>query len=69
MITPVDGEPYLFDEGQHPEAGLTFYPADEQHQRRVGWNRINSQTHTEVVRCGAVPPSLWGIDGRTVLHR
>ncbi|MEV0535557.1 hypothetical protein [Kitasatospora sp. NPDC050463] len=69
VVTPFGGEPYLFEEGQHPEAGLTFYPIDEQHQRRVGWNRTNPQTHSEVVTCGAVSASLWVIDGGTILRR
>lgn len=69
VVTPFGGEPYLFEEGRHPEAGLTFYPADEQHQRRVGWNRTNPQTHSEVVKCGAIPAGFWVIDGGTVLRR
>lgn len=68
VVTPLGGEPYLFDEGRHPEAGLTFYPADEQHRRRVGWARTDPGTHHEVVKCGAVPASLWVIDGATVLR-
>ncbi|MFI9360433.1 hypothetical protein ACIG5E_05160 [Kitasatospora sp. NPDC053057] len=69
VVTPLGGEPYLFEEGRHPEAGLTFYPADEQHQRRVGWNRTNPEMHTEVVKCGAVPAGFWVIDGGTFLRR
>ncbi|MFF8768678.1 hypothetical protein [Kitasatospora sp. NPDC015120] len=69
VVTPFGGEPYLFEEGRHPEAGLTFYPTDEQHQRRVGWNRTNPRTHSEVVKCGAVPAGLWVIDGGTFLRR
>ncbi|MEU3570580.1 hypothetical protein AB0E96_19480 [Kitasatospora sp. NPDC036755] len=69
VVTPLGGEPYLFEEGQHPEAGLTFYPTDEQRQRRVGWNRTNPQMHSEVVKCGAVPASFWVIDGGTFLRR
>ncbi|MEV6973797.1 hypothetical protein [Kitasatospora sp. NPDC093806] len=69
VITPFGGEPYLFAEGRHPEAGLTFYPTDEQHQRRVGWAWTNSDTHSEVVKCGAVPAGFWVIDGGTFLRR
>ncbi|MFI0811978.1 hypothetical protein [Streptomyces echinatus] len=69
VVTPVGGEPYLFEEGRHPEAGLTFYPADEQHQRRAGWNRTSPRTASDVVRCGAVPAGLWVIDGGTFLRR
>ncbi|MGW2375560.1 MULTISPECIES: hypothetical protein [Kitasatospora] len=69
VVTPLGGEPYLYQEGQHPEAGLTFYPTDEQHQRRVGWNHTNPQMHTEVVKCGPVPAGLWVIAGGTFLRR
>ncbi|WP_329485769.1 hypothetical protein OG618_04065 [Kitasatospora sp. NBC_01246] len=69
VVTPYGGEPYLFEEGLHPEAGLTFYPTDEQHQRRVGWQRTGAPGGSEVVRCGAVSPSLWIIDGGTFLRR
>ncbi|MET9178144.1 hypothetical protein ABZX88_07915 [Kitasatospora aureofaciens] len=69
VITPLGGEPYLFEEGLHPEAGLTFYPTDEQHQRRAGWSRTDPDLHTEVVKCGAVPASLWVLDGGTFLRR
>ncbi|MFI8454518.1 hypothetical protein [Kitasatospora sp. NPDC085464] len=69
VITPLGGEPYLFDEGRHPEAGLTFYPTDEQHQRRVGWGRTDPATHSEVTRCGAVPAGFWILDGGTFLRR
>ncbi|MCZ0983277.1 hypothetical protein O1L60_41270 [Streptomyces diastatochromogenes] len=69
VVTPLGGKPYLFEEGQHPEAGLTFYPTDQQHQRRVGWARTNPQTHSEVVKCGTVPANFWVIDGGISLHR
>ncbi|MFJ9772549.1 hypothetical protein ACIRVF_15085 [Kitasatospora sp. NPDC101157] len=69
VLTPLGGKPRLYDEGHHPEAGLTFYPTDEQHQRRVGWSRTDPVLHSEVVTCGAVPASLWVIDGGTVLRR
>ncbi|MFF4102806.1 hypothetical protein [Streptomyces sp. NPDC001903] len=69
VVTPFGGDPYLFEEGRHPEAGLTFHPPDEQNQRRVGWNWANPEAHSEVVKCGAVPASLWVIDGGTVLRR
>ncbi|MFF2662841.1 hypothetical protein ACFVUH_36485 [Kitasatospora sp. NPDC058032] len=69
VITPLGGEPYLFEEGRHPEAGLTFYPTDEQGERRVGWMRTSPTMHSEVVKCGAVPASFWVIDGGTFLRR
>ncbi|WP_030247440.1 hypothetical protein [Streptomyces sp. NRRL S-350] len=69
VATPVGGEPYVLGPGEHPEAGLTFYATDEQHQRRVGWDRTDPQRHSEVFRCGALPASLWVVDGGTVLHR
>ncbi|MFD5466902.1 hypothetical protein ACFWIQ_29350 [Kitasatospora sp. NPDC127059] len=69
VLTPLGGEPQPFQPGQHPEAGLTFYPADGQGERRVGWERTDPSMHTEVTECGAVPAGLWVIDGGTVLHR
>ncbi|MFH8381223.1 hypothetical protein ACH4E7_09785 [Kitasatospora sp. NPDC018058] len=69
VVTPLGGEPRPFDPGRHPEAGVTFYPADAQGERRVGWERTNPEMHTEVVKCGAVPAGLWVIDGGTVLRR
>lgn len=69
VLTPLGGEPQPFQPGQHPEAGLTFYPADGQGERRVGWERTDPAMHTEVTRCGTVPAGLWVIGGGTVLHR
>ncbi|MFF2353359.1 hypothetical protein ACFVVL_26650 [Kitasatospora sp. NPDC058115] len=69
VITPLVGEPYLFEEGRHPEAGLTFYPTDEQGERRVGFNRTDPQMHSEVAKCSAVPAGFWVIDGGTFLRR
>ncbi|MFJ7249154.1 hypothetical protein ACIQWA_31630 [Kitasatospora sp. NPDC098652] len=69
VLTPLGGEPRPFQPGQHPEAGLTFYPADGQGERRVGWQRTDPAMHTEVTKCGAVPADFWVIGGGTVLHR
>jgi hypothetical protein len=69
VVTPLGGEPSLFNPGQHPEAGLTFYPTDEQHQRRVGWMWTDPQINHEVVKCGAIPANAWVIDGGTSLSR
>ncbi|GAA1989350.1 hypothetical protein [Kitasatospora viridis] len=68
VVTPPGGQPYLFEPGRHPEAGLTFYPADDQHQRRVGFAVTNAEVHSEVVKCGAVPAGFWIIEGGAVLR-
>ncbi|MBO1419220.1 hypothetical protein, partial [Streptomyces sp. FH025] len=69
VVTPLGGEPQLFDQGRHPEAGLTFYPADGQGERRVGWEWNQPGAPAKVTECGAVPAGFWVIGGGAVLRR
>ncbi|MFG3226571.1 hypothetical protein ACGF07_17530 [Kitasatospora sp. NPDC048194] len=70
---PDDGGPATTGPaGWHPETGLTFYPADERGERRVGWAGADLRDPSKPARasrCTPVPASDWVIGGGTVLRR
>ncbi|MBV6697016.1 hypothetical protein [Kitasatospora aureofaciens] len=50
----------------HPETGLTFYPADESGEQRVGWAGANARDYSapaQATKCGPTAPSDWVIQG------
>ncbi|GAA1143231.1 hypothetical protein F4556_005846 [Kitasatospora gansuensis] len=56
----------------HPEAGLTFYPADEHGERRVGWSGANALDYSapaQATKCMPTAPSTWVIQGGFTLRR
>ncbi|MEU3844940.1 hypothetical protein AB0E88_33535 [Streptomyces sp. NPDC028635] len=70
--TPVDGSPTTGPAGWHPETGLTFYPADQQGERRVGWagaDLVDPTKPARATKCTPVPAGLWVTEGRTVVHK
>ncbi|MFF2568811.1 hypothetical protein [Streptomyces sp. NPDC058084] len=71
--TPVGGRPPTTGPaGWHPETGLTFYPADEHGERRVGWagaDLSDPGKPSRATMCTPVPADLWVIGGRTVVRR
>lgn len=72
-VTPVGGGPATTGPaGWHPETGLTFYPADEHGERRVGWAGADLSDPSKpgrATQCAPVPAGLWVIGGRTVVHK
>ncbi|MFG2843800.1 hypothetical protein ACGF12_11585 [Kitasatospora sp. NPDC048296] len=71
-VTPVGGRPTTTRPGWRPEAGLTYYPADEHGKRRVGWaasDYRDPNAPAKVTKCTPVPADFWVIEGGTVLHR
>ncbi|WP_328928895.1 hypothetical protein OG429_32915 [Streptomyces sp. NBC_00190] len=70
--TPADGRPPTTGPaGWHPETGLTFYPADEHGERRVGWagaDLLDPSKPARATKCTPLPADLWVIEGRTVVH-
>ncbi|GHF47132.1 hypothetical protein GCM10010218_30530 [Streptomyces mashuensis] len=73
VATPADGgPPTTGPAGWRPETGLTFYPADEHGERRVGWAGVNLRDPSlpdRATKCTPVPASLWAIGGGTVVHK
>ncbi|MFI6148726.1 hypothetical protein [Streptomyces sp. NPDC051109] len=71
--TPADGGPATTGPaGWHPETGLTFYPADEHGERRVGWagaDLLDPSRPARATKCTPIPAGLWVIGGRTVVHK
>ncbi|MFD7015101.1 hypothetical protein [Streptomyces sp. NPDC059161] len=71
--TPVGGGPATTGPtGWHPETGLTFYPADEHGERRVGWagaNLLDPSKPAGATKCTPVPAGLWVIGGGTVVGK
>ncbi|MFJ8311035.1 MULTISPECIES: hypothetical protein [unclassified Streptomyces] len=56
----------------HPETGLTFYPSDEQGERRVGWAGANAQDFSapaKATKCAPTKPDTWVIEGSFALGR
>ncbi|MER7848020.1 hypothetical protein ABTZ03_29215 [Kitasatospora sp. NPDC096077] len=71
-LTRVGGQPTVSHPDWHPQAGLTFYPADGNGERRVGWAASDTEhpdAPARVTSCTPVPADLWVIDGGTVLRR
>ncbi|MCX4745787.1 hypothetical protein OG455_09665 [Kitasatospora sp. NBC_01287] len=56
----------------HPEAALTFYPADANGERRVGWSIASTADPAvppSVTKCAPTAPDLWTVQGGFALRR
>jgi hypothetical protein len=56
----------------HPETGLTFYPSDENGQRRVGWagaNALEPNAPARATKCTPTKPNTWVVQGGYTLRQ